>query len=218
MCRYCCVCHKEQYKTDEPIIFHRFPSDPDTRKKWLEIIKRDDNKKRFVCSQHFKPEDYRMLCDRRQLLRKDAVPNINIPQLDAKVQLIKNEKQNSEQLPMECHKDMDDNIEDNNIENVPTSTADSLKRTNDSCALSTTPTKRHCTLQEFGLFRREDFTDEIVWNRFVAACKGLRKENMLLQYQNKRLLNQIQTTKDIIQELKKKNLITDSVSEMLSVS
>jgi len=93
-----------------------------------------------------------------------------------------------------------------------------FSRTNDPCAISTIPTKRHCTLQEFGLFRREDFTDEIVWNRFVAACKGLRKENMLLQCKNKRLLNQIQTTKDIIQELKEKNLITDSVSEMLSVS
>jgi len=39
---------------------------------------------------------------------------------------------NSEQLPMECHKEMDDNIKENNIENVPrefaTSTTDSLKR------------------------------------------------------------------------------------------
>ncbi|XP_039308648.1 THAP domain-containing protein 2-like isoform X2 [Solenopsis invicta] len=107
-------------------MFYNFPSDPDTRKKWLEIIKRDDNKKRFVCSQYFKPEDYRMLCNRRQLLRKDTVPNINIRQLDAKVQFIKNKKQNCEQFPMECHKDMDDNIEDNNIENVPREFATSM--------------------------------------------------------------------------------------------
>ncbi|RLU16144.1 hypothetical protein DMN91_011903 [Ooceraea biroi] len=76
MTRYCYVCHVEQSVQNSHFIFHRIPSNPDRRKKWLEVLK----KEKFngvVCSQHFKPEDYRKLCD-KQLLKPEAIPSLNI--------------------------------------------------------------------------------------------------------------------------------------------
>lgn len=91
-------------------------------------------------------------------------------------------------------------------------------RTNDSCDAATAVTKKYCTLQEFGTFRKEDFTCDEAWGRFVTACEGLRKEKLLLQRKNERLCNKIESLHDIVKELKTKNLVTNSVADMLNVS
>lgn len=71
------------------IYVFRFPLNWNIRQKWLEILKQEDHKARVVCSQHFKmPEDYRILCDKRKLLKKDAIPSVNVPDMD--VQCIRN--------------------------------------------------------------------------------------------------------------------------------
>lgn len=46
----------------------------------------------------------------------------------------------------------------------------------------------------------------------------MKKDKLLLQYKNTHLLKKIQSFKDIILDLKKKKLLTDSVTDMLKVS
>lgn len=52
----------------------------------------------------------------------------------------------------------------------------------------------------------------------MTACKELRKGKLLLQRKNERLLKNVKTFNDIIEELKNKNLITDSVTDIINVS
>ncbi|KAM0727878.1 hypothetical protein ACS0PU_005347 [Formica fusca] len=153
--------------------------------------------------------------------------SMNTPELNIDIQSMENDEQNSKHstTPMEFYKEIENIIdESDNIESMPresamsTDSVKSLKRTNDFCDESIAPVKKRCSFKEFGIFRRENFTDEIIWNRFVTACKELRKEKLLLQRKNERLLKKIKTFNDIIEELKNKNLIIDSVTEIMNVS
>lgn len=73
-------------------MYFSFPSDSVVRETWLRVLKLDTAKHRLVCSQHFTPRDYRELCD-RQLLKKDAVPSINIPISETDIQSLTNDEQ-----------------------------------------------------------------------------------------------------------------------------
>ena len=71
------------------ITYHRFPQDPETRKKWVQACKRKDGLLNpltaHVCSSHFQPSDYeRDLKNEllglpvRNLLKKSAVPSLKL--------------------------------------------------------------------------------------------------------------------------------------------
>lgn len=66
--------------------------------------------------------------------------------------------------------------------------------------------------------RKEEFETETSWNKFLETVKIMRQKKVSLQLKNDRLISQIKTFKDTIKHLKRKNLVTDSVENMLNVS
>lgn len=104
MVNSCCVCGVEQSLKNSHITFHRYkiiiskilftllyllcnacvfslPKNPNVRKQWLEVLKKNDVKSLIVCTQHFKPEDYREFCD-KPILKKDAIPRLDVCELN----------------------------------------------------------------------------------------------------------------------------------------
>ncbi|MGH0156863.1 UNVERIFIED_CONTAM: hypothetical protein FKN15_031839 [Acipenser sinensis] len=74
-------CYNSGYRNPE-LHFHAFPADPTRRSQWIAATKRDPGptsqiKKgsTYVCSAHFKPEDYKWTPVRKSL-KADAVPRI----------------------------------------------------------------------------------------------------------------------------------------------
>lgn len=65
----------------------RFPTDPELRKKWLEVVPVKVSKTSVVCSQHFKPDDFTLGGLLRKKLKPDAVPSI-FPVVSDKVCII----------------------------------------------------------------------------------------------------------------------------------
>lgn len=85
------------------------------------------------------------------------------------------------------------------------------------CDESIVPKKR-TYMQDFGTFRIEDFKNKMAWNRLCIAFNKMKKDKLLLQRKNKRLLTKIQTFQDVMKDLKRKNLLAESVTNMLNVS
>ncbi|XP_014290954.1 uncharacterized protein [Halyomorpha halys] len=94
--RRCSVanCNNFLYKSNtlsEPrcITFHKFPKDEKTRAIWVELCNRTDKfsaKSSFVCSAHFKPEDYVKNCldpleRRANRLKPGAIPSLKLPEV-----------------------------------------------------------------------------------------------------------------------------------------
>ncbi|KAL0117509.1 hypothetical protein PUN28_010378 [Cardiocondyla obscurior] len=195
----------------QSIYVFSLPKNSDIRKQWLEIMKKKDSiKTAFVCNQHFKPEDYRDFCD-RPILKNTAVPRLNIEdELNTCVESIEHDS-------MEVINFQESVTEiDDHITCVESTEHDSLK--NDSSGdESSVASKKHCNLKKFGIFRKEDFNDEKLWNRFLVAFEEMRKEKVLLERKNKRLYEKVQKYKHIVEELKEKNLLTGLVADMLSI-
>lgn len=75
-------CNNRKKKTEDvgrTISFHRFPTDPNLREKWIRAIRRDNwqpsNHSR-ICSDHFKESEYDLSSPFRKYLNKDAVPSV----------------------------------------------------------------------------------------------------------------------------------------------
>ncbi|XP_025996482.1 uncharacterized protein LOC105199262 isoform X2 [Solenopsis invicta] len=79
MVAYCCICKVEQRSfQDSDTTFHRFPKNESLRLKWCEAIKKNVYNT-YVCSKHFKPEDYKNYEDPnliKKILKPSAVPSI----------------------------------------------------------------------------------------------------------------------------------------------
>ena len=69
--------------------YHRFPRDPDQRKKWVQACRRDDRlfnpQTGFVCSSHFQPSDFErdlqnelLGLPTRKHLKPGAIPSLKI--------------------------------------------------------------------------------------------------------------------------------------------
>ncbi|XP_014241490.1 THAP domain-containing protein 2-like isoform X3 [Cimex lectularius] len=94
---------------------HKFPKDPERRKKWIAAIKRKDwfpSKSSVLCSAHFRKEDYSTECHTtgkplvNKSLRKDSVPTI----FDRSSQLGKQKsvkRKASDQMPLNEEDDDD---------------------------------------------------------------------------------------------------------------
>ncbi|KAL0117512.1 hypothetical protein PUN28_010378 [Cardiocondyla obscurior] len=213
--RICGICKVEQ-AINPHLTFHSLPKNSDIRKQWLEIMKKKDSiKTAFVCNQHFKPEDYRDFCD-RPILKNTAVPRLNIEdELNTCVESIEHDS-----MEVINFQDYDAEIDDctETIELVTDENIKCSKRKNDSSGdESSVASKKHCNLKKFGIFRKEDFNDEKLWNRFLVAFEEMRKEKVLLERKNKRLYEKVQKYKHIVEELKEKNLLTGLVADMLSI-
>ncbi|KAL0116209.1 hypothetical protein PUN28_011213 [Cardiocondyla obscurior] len=88
MVKVCSICKEEQTWMNSHLVFHSLPKNPDVRKQWLEVLKKRETVKAVVvCSNHFRPEDYRELCN-KPLLKMDAVPRLDICESDACVESI----------------------------------------------------------------------------------------------------------------------------------
>ncbi|XP_029830401.2 uncharacterized protein LOC115315277 isoform X1 [Ixodes scapularis] len=89
MVRYCSVPGCKSYATDKGISFHRYPTDPLLRRKWIDALKVRLFQSPFasVCSKHFKREAYREpppylpkgVWGKRGTLKPLAVPSENLP-------------------------------------------------------------------------------------------------------------------------------------------
>lgn len=78
--------------------------------------------------------------------------------------------------------------------------------------------KQRLFFKNIGSFRKEDFRNENSWQKYLLSVEVLRKEKLHLLRKNKRLVSKINTFKDIIQDLKEKRLLSDSVADILNVS
>ncbi|XP_028045436.1 uncharacterized protein LOC105839445 [Monomorium pharaonis] len=79
MVAFCYICKIEQNSIQDPDrTFHRFPKNESLRLKWCEAIKKNVHNT-YICSMHFKPEDYRNHEDpnlKKKLLKPSAIPSI----------------------------------------------------------------------------------------------------------------------------------------------
>lgn len=76
---YCCVasCHASA-KFNSVLSFHGFPTDQETRQKWMDIIRCEKVTYKKICSRHFNADDIIEPKDPtgHRLLRKGAVPTL----------------------------------------------------------------------------------------------------------------------------------------------
>ncbi|XP_064171089.1 activating transcription factor 7-interacting protein 2 isoform X1 [Anguilla rostrata] len=107
---YCCVpgCTSYQRREcDQGLSFHRFPSDPDTRRQWIAMIRRDvgpyfeitDNRR--VCSKHFSKDCIERSLTGLNKLKKGTVPSLFTwcqPKARRAIQRIQSSKQVLEAL------------------------------------------------------------------------------------------------------------------------
>uniref|UniRef100_A0A147BDP8 Putative dna transposase thap9 n=1 Tax=Ixodes ricinus TaxID=34613 RepID=A0A147BDP8_IXORI len=89
MVRYCSVPGCKSYATDKGISFHRYPTDPILRRKWIDALKVGlfQSPSASVCSRHFKRDAFREpapyllkgVWGKRGTLKPLAVPSENLP-------------------------------------------------------------------------------------------------------------------------------------------
>ena len=72
-------CFSEYNKTDVNVMYHRFPANRGTRRKWIRRLKLKSVKLKAnsrLCSKHFTSEDYVTSSNGKKLLRTNAVPSV----------------------------------------------------------------------------------------------------------------------------------------------
>uniref|UniRef100_A0A6B0V0L6 Putative dna transposase thap9 n=1 Tax=Ixodes ricinus TaxID=34613 RepID=A0A6B0V0L6_IXORI len=89
MVRYCSVPGCKSYATNKGISFHRYPTDPILRRKWIDALKVGlfQSPSASVCSKHFKRDAFREpapyllkgVWGKRGTLKPLAVPSENLP-------------------------------------------------------------------------------------------------------------------------------------------
>ncbi|XP_050500034.1 uncharacterized protein LOC114338710 isoform X4 [Diabrotica virgifera virgifera] len=71
-------CYNRRNK-NEKMKFHRFPTDPNRRKLWLNAVRRVNfipSKTTVICEKHFTSEDYELNVYGNRMLKKSAVPSV----------------------------------------------------------------------------------------------------------------------------------------------
>ncbi|XP_015114561.1 uncharacterized protein LOC107039461 [Diachasma alloeum] len=290
MVNSCCVCGVERSVLTADLTFHKLPTNPEMRRKWIEVLKKNDvkiSKSLIVCSSHFKPEDYREWA-LHPLLKKNAVPRQEFLGSAFRKQLtqnyarktqdcdngasdlnntINNEHGNrrflgaanalassnvsddantleQENSPHEESEPEYVNIEiltDDFLSTEDIDTSDSVQaeqnndsferqrpnisadfgdhiyslNTNISQAENTEKLNRCCTVPDSGVLRREDFKDEVTWNRFLGLYEDRNTKNALLKQKHERLKNTVETYKDLIEKLMEERLSTNPTTDFL---
>ncbi|KAL0117513.1 hypothetical protein PUN28_010378 [Cardiocondyla obscurior] len=182
-----CGICKVEQAINPHLTFHSLPKNSDIRKQWLEIMKKKDSIKTAFVCNQHFKPEDYRDFCDRPILKNTAVPRLNI-----------------EDELNTC------------VESIEHDSMEVIK--NDSSGdESSVASKKHCNLKKFGIFRKEDFNDEKLWNRFLVAFEEMRKEKVLLERKNKRLYEKVQKYKHIVEELKEKNLLTGLVADMLSI-
>ncbi|XP_049271262.1 THAP domain-containing protein 6 [Rhipicephalus sanguineus] len=80
----CCVlrCKSVTSFRPKPLTFHRFPKDPDLRRKWISAVCRDPSwapsKYSSVCSEHFGARDFMTGIKAIGRLKPKAVPSLSV--------------------------------------------------------------------------------------------------------------------------------------------
>ncbi|CAH0728570.1 unnamed protein product, partial [Brenthis ino] len=69
------------------ITFHRFPTCPNIKQKWINATKRDGNwfpgTNHVICSRHFTEDCFRVISGNRRFLFETAVPTLMLPCLES---------------------------------------------------------------------------------------------------------------------------------------
>ncbi|XP_071646880.1 uncharacterized protein [Temnothorax longispinosus] len=229
----CCVCGIEKGSMqDLNYSFHRFPKNEDLRLKWWEAIGRKVYRTAYICSKHFKAEDFKNKEDLnliRNILKPSAVPSRHIKFREVKFEFVD---------PSSDDKDILTDNEDRNDERLQVnewsiSTSIDNPTSNDNLTIKTTP-DNEATLSStasqakerkikddtlkprkkqryqngiLGIVRREDFTDENAWLKFQKYINKVKIQHKHLSQKNRKLQYEI----SICKELLKKQLSDDDL-------
>ncbi|XP_077276547.1 uncharacterized protein LOC143905193 [Temnothorax americanus] len=234
----CCVCGIEKGSVqDLNYSFHRFPKNEDLRLKWWEAVGRKVYRTAYICSKHFKAEDFKNKEDLnliRNILKPSAVPSRHIkfrevnfefvdPSSDDKDILTDNEDRNDERLQVNewsISTSIDNPTSNDNLTIIKTTP-------NNEATLSSTTASRakerkikDDTLKPrkkqryqndiLGIVRREDFTDENAWLKFQKYIDKVKIQHKHLSQKNRKLRYEI----SICKELLKKQLLSDDDLEI----
>ncbi|XP_039431643.1 uncharacterized protein LOC120414507 [Culex pipiens pallens] len=72
-------------RSNPTVTLHKFPKDPNVRDKWLKFCGCADGQNLFVCSLHFRENDYEhiFMQNAKKILQKSAVPSIRVPAVES---------------------------------------------------------------------------------------------------------------------------------------
>ncbi|XP_071573908.1 uncharacterized protein [Temnothorax nylanderi] len=144
----CCVCGIEKGSMqDLNYSFHRFPKNEDLRLKWWEAIGRKVYRNAYICSKHFKAEDFKNKEDLnliRNILKPSAVPSRHIKFREVKFEFVDPSSDDKDILTDDVKDILTDN-EDRNDERLQvnewsiSTSIDNPTMSNDNLTIKTTP-------------------------------------------------------------------------------
>ncbi|KAK5650790.1 hypothetical protein RI129_001819 [Pyrocoelia pectoralis] len=225
--RRCFLCAEKGSTT-----MHMFPKDPSSHSLWKQICdlqEFDDVSRLFLCSNHFKLDDYREPSAQKfggkLRLKPGAFPSVSVPN---KIHMLEHTATTSSMpiLPITA-KNYGNESEAVNLEQpLPVSTAESspmcnYKRKSDD-QLMCTPKKRHfyearyfseVTISDFDTPRRA----KRAFHLAKEEVKRQRLRNRALQQKNRRLKIKITSLQELLTHLQQKNVLSEGAGDTLLV-
>ncbi|XP_025829960.1 THAP domain-containing protein 1-like isoform X2 [Agrilus planipennis] len=194
MVQYCFIC-KWKANKEPRRSFHKFPSGESDKKKWLNIIGKDDvnvGKRASVCSIHFKKSCFRYgLVNNREMLKPKSVPSLYLVKT---TEIVKDDLPCTESSLQDCI-DVDYN-------DVAANT-----RLNEN--VSVIPERDTST----SFIDKKEVSDDITCTVDVAAYRKIKNQLMQEKRKNfnlKRMVSRMRQRKDL---LKKQNIALRKKSE-----
>ncbi|XP_020297881.1 uncharacterized protein LOC109862292 [Pseudomyrmex gracilis] len=234
MVRICFLCKKKATKNAN-FTMHKFPKEVSIRAQWLHACKlsdKDNVTHVYICSDHFIQSDYRhsteLLCQKKWLLKSEAVPSIGVPNPPA-IKL---------QFQSTCKNMIDETRSLPSIDALPTFTAvtsnvkkpefastfkDVIQETHHDekqQKLYATPKKRRFAEPRYiSEITTSDFSSPKKARRVIDMVKKTYKEkcNLIhnLQKKNRTLCKRITTLEELVKHLRKETLMSEEGADAL---
>lgn len=228
----CCVCRVEKGSVqDLNFSFHRIPKNENMKLKWWEAIGKKVYHNAYICSKHFKAEDFKNYQDFnliRKILKPSTVPSVDIKLRSIKLDITENsssdkdvltENKNDERFPNNRLK-VDESSISTSLDN-PTnkkivsnkamlgSTANQTKEKATVDNTSKLLKKQRYQNDILGVVRQEDFISEDAWLKFQKYVDKIKKQYRVSLRKNQRLQHEINYFKDLL-----KKQLSDDVLEI----
>ncbi len=218
------------------ILFFRFTTQVDTRKKWIEVLNIDpavDNPdKVVVCSEHFKKDDYYLKADGSRMLKRKMVPSVGLNHKKARIETTtlattpttSHDKENSPANQIQSETIDTSLCVDNKVEKgisfcnyfflllIYLNTGQSVEKT--PPPLTSTP--RHIgdiSTPHFSTPRRRKRSIDLIRKEVDQYRHKIR----MLQQKSRRLVSRIQNMKQMVAHLRNKGLISESATQSIVV-
>ncbi|KAJ8679567.1 hypothetical protein QAD02_015354 [Eretmocerus hayati] len=226
----CSVCGVERLPSGNTNrSFHKFPKSVDLREKWFEAIgRRISYKTAVVCSDHFTREDFRPHSESRPLLKTDAIPSIIFRNHSSSCH---DDEGEPKEYPLSLDKIMSEaNGNGDNLENSRRWSLEHLYITLEH-SYSSAQTHRNLLANhkiysqppsqeriydfsavqdssethQYGIFRKEDFTSDVAWERFIKYISFTKSNMKSIIRKNSRLQTKVNYLQDLIDKVEKQN-------------